>query len=61
MNLQNDQNSILPVPLCISDAASWLTLWKAELAWSAITLPFNIPNIKTETPPDEPEKPHGEE
>jgi hypothetical protein len=46
MNLQHqpEQNLSLPVPLCISDAGVWLTLWKAELEWNGNTLPLNIPD-----------------
>jgi hypothetical protein len=62
MNLQPDQNPVLPVPLCISDGRAWLVLWKAELAWNAIAPPpINFPEKKTTILPDEPEKPKQEE
>ena len=61
MNLQPqpEHNLSLPVPLCISNAEVWVTLWKAELAWNGNTLVLNMPASKTLIPPEEPEKPQG--
>ena len=56
MNSQTEipQNLTIPIPLCISDSGTWLTLWKAELEFvSALQVPKLLgTNPLSPTPPE---------
>lgn len=57
MTLQQKTPTLeLPLPLCLSSAETWLTLWRAELEWANHSAPVRpadppAPQDRTEEPP----------